>query len=132
MTNTINRNRRIVSVVNVLRPVTPDTCPRVWACWSIAQHANGVAYWAFTATLEGRHPVRNPNFRDRVEGQFEEFWAEVVEGIRDHRGSRPPRSVASALKEQVRKRVWNERRRAARRAEAAAAAAAAAEPTLFG
>jgi hypothetical protein len=57
-----------------------------------------------------------------TESQFNLFPVEVLEGIHDPRpgASRPPRSVQSALREQIRKRIWNENRRSARYAEQAA------------
>ena len=114
-------NYILVSSINVRRTVTLAQTPRVWANWTIAIDSGGNAHWAFGTSGENRHPVRRRAFREHTQSQFNLFTREVIEGIRDPRpgASRPPRSVASALKEQIRKRIWNENRRSARCAEQA-------------
>jgi len=121
-------NYILVSSINVRRTVTLAQTPRVWANWTIAIDASGNAQWAFGRAGENRHPVRRRAFREHTQSQFNLFPVEVLEGINDPRpgASRPPRSVASALREQIRKRIWNENRRSAQRAEQASN-----EATLF-
>jgi len=108
----------LVSCVNVVRTVTPDQTPNRWGMWTIAVDADGTAKWAFGTSDPNRIRVRSRRIRNRAETQFNLFAAEVAEGISDPRGaSHPPRSAASALREQIRKRIWNELRRTAKRAE---------------
>jgi len=120
-------NYILVSSINVRR-VTLAQTPRVWANWTIAIDADGNAQWAFGRAGEKRHTVRRRAFREHTQSQFNLFPVEVLEGINDPRpgASRPPRSVQSALREQIRKRIWNENRRAVRRLLLAAN-----EATLF-
>jgi hypothetical protein len=119
----------IVSCVNVARSVTPDQTPNKMAMWTIAVDADGTAKWAFGTAAPDRVRVRSRRIREKSQTQFNLFAREVAEGISDPRGaSHPPRSAASALREQVRKRIWNELRRTAKRAEVKAEQG---EPCLF-
>ena len=100
-----------------------------WAC--VTNPVTGETRWGYFTAGENRLPVRQHSWRGMTEDLFTSNWSLVTshpDVLADVRGgSRPPRSVRSALAEQARKRRYNAARKAARQAERAAT-----EPTLFG
>jgi hypothetical protein len=120
-----------VNLVSSVNCVRESERGNVWGCWSCHTDAEGKPHWGFTTTAPNRLPVRNPRFRNRVESAFGLFWNLAIthpEVLSDPRGSsRPPRSAASALREQARKRRWSAARAARRQAERAATE----QPMLF-
>jgi hypothetical protein len=119
----------LVSSINCVRESERGNYWGNWACVL----ANGKPMWRFYTVGANRLPVRASKWRGDTPGNFVARWygIDYPNVVADPRGgSRPPRSAASAIREQERKRRWSAARSASRRAERAAAEQAV-QPLLF-